>query len=314
MSKQRFELDFLVDRSDIGIIDEIKRVAKLVQAKTLTRKDFDKHSRISSSAVINRFGGWFETLKAAGIEDRYSGRIVSHRMRNQSARTLSNEEIIRELKAAAERLQQTTLAQEDFSRATSLIHPLSIVRRFGTWSRALARAGLKDSPNFRRRFTNEEYFENLLNVWTYLGRRPRYGDIERPPSEISAGAYEGRFGSWRRALAAFVQWANDETLSDPGSHKPEDESEIETVSDSGKTLKNERQSRTRNPSVRLRYKVLVRDGFRCVICGRSPANEPGVKLHLDHVSPYSKDGPTRLENLRTLCLECNLGKGDLIES
>ena len=56
----------------------------------------------------------------------------------------------------------------------------------------------------------------------------------------------------------------------------------------------------------LRYKVLERDGFKCVVCGRSQGDS--VKLHVDHYIPLSKGGRTELKNLRTLCAECNHGK------
>lgn len=59
----------------------------------------------------------------------------------------------------------------------------------------------------------------------------------------------------------------------------------------------------------LRYDVMKRDGFRCVLCGRS-ASEDGVKLHVDHIRPVSKGGKTEMSNLRTLCEQCNWGKSD----
>ena len=62
----------------------------------------------------------------------------------------------------------------------------------------------------------------------------------------------------------------------------------------------------------LRYDILVRDGFRCKICGASAAD--GVKLHVDHILPVSKGGKTVESNLRTLCERCNLGKSNKIES
>jgi 5-methylcytosine-specific restriction endonuclease McrA len=37
----------------------------------------------------------------------------------------------------------------------------------------------------------------------------------------------------------------------------------------------------------------------------------GVRLHVDHVKPWSKDGETVLENLQILCNVCNIGKGDV---
>lgn len=58
---------------------------------------------------------------------------------------------------------------------------------------------------------------------------------------------------------------------------------------------------------KLRYQVMRRDGHRCVICGRSAKD--GVKLEVDHIFPVSKGGKTELNNLRTLCMDCNRGKG-----
>lgn len=61
----------------------------------------------------------------------------------------------------------------------------------------------------------------------------------------------------------------------------------------------------------LRYEILKRDGFRCVLCGKSA--QDGAVLHVDHIKPVSKGGKTEPHNLRTLCEECNLGKSDRYE-
>ena len=58
----------------------------------------------------------------------------------------------------------------------------------------------------------------------------------------------------------------------------------------------------------IRYDVLKRDGFHCVLCGAG--TEDGVKLHVDHIRPIAKGGKTELPNLRTLCERCNSGKRD----
>ena len=57
----------------------------------------------------------------------------------------------------------------------------------------------------------------------------------------------------------------------------------------------------------LRYDVLRRDMFRCVLCGASAQN--GAELHVDHIVPIAKGGKTEMSNLRTLCDRCNRGKG-----
>lgn len=61
----------------------------------------------------------------------------------------------------------------------------------------------------------------------------------------------------------------------------------------------------------MRYDVMRRDNFRCVLCGASA--EDGVQLHVDHIVPLAKGGKTEISNLRTLCDRCNLGKGAKIE-
>ena len=67
---------------------------------------------------------------------------------------------------------------------------------------------------------------------------------------------------------------------------------------------------SRTISDKLRYQVLKRDCFKCCACGASPAKDPSVELHVDHIVPWSKGGETGLSNLQTLCSRCNLGKGD----
>lgn len=61
-------------------------------------------------------------------------------------------------------------------------------------------------------------------------------------------------------------------------------------------------------SVRTRRKVMERDRFQCVDCGRSPQNDPSCVLHIDHRLPVSKGGTDAMDNLQTLCDWCNLGK------
>ena len=67
---------------------------------------------------------------------------------------------------------------------------------------------------------------------------------------------------------------------------------------------------TRAISDKLRYQVLKRDNFKCCACGASPAKDPSVELHIDHIIPCSKGGESTLENLQTLCSKCNIGKSD----
>lgn len=53
------------------------------------------------------------------------------------------------------------------------------------------------------------------------------------------------------------------------------------------------------------------DNFKCKNCGRSPATDPKIILHVDHIVPYSSGGETTPDNLQTLCSVCNIGKSNL---
>ena len=68
----------------------------------------------------------------------------------------------------------------------------------------------------------------------------------------------------------------------------------------------EKPKRTSTPR-KLRYQVLSRDKSTCQLCGKVAGD--GVDLHVDHILPWSKGGKDELDNLRTLCSACNLGKG-----
>lgn len=61
-------------------------------------------------------------------------------------------------------------------------------------------------------------------------------------------------------------------------------------------------------SRKLRLLILERDGYRCCLCGRT-AKE--AKLEVDHKIPVAKGGTDSLNNLWTLCIDCNRGKSDL---
>jgi len=59
---------------------------------------------------------------------------------------------------------------------------------------------------------------------------------------------------------------------------------------------------------KLKYAVLKRDNSTCQRCGANIQNTPGVKLVVDHKIPVELGGETTIDNLWTLCSDCNGGK------
>ena len=126
----------------------------------------------------------------------------------ESLRGVPDNEVLEDLRRCAKLLGKDTitiLQYEEFGKA----HPSMLQRRFGSWSKALKFAGLQPSRS-KIGSTNDELFQNIRNLWTILGRQPRYSETKAPFSRFSADTYGNRFGSWSNALREFVAWANSD--------------------------------------------------------------------------------------------------------
>jgi hypothetical protein len=163
----------------------------------------------------------------------------------------------------------------------------TISRRLRGWRRAQWLAGVGRAPN--QNYTADELMETLEKFWRDLGRPPGKKSLLELGS-TGLEPYRKRWGSLADAcerLAAFHAGKISRA----------------------ELLKHSNPRRRRSPlSVSARWRVLMRDGFRCKGCGRS-GHDAGVKLEVDHIKPVSRGGSDSLRNLRTLCFECNRGKG-----
>lgn len=297
----RFEMDQLVSYDDEALLNELRRVAQLIPEQVITQPRYKRYGHASVSVFVRRFGGWKQALEQAGLGDRYSGVPVSEKMLDQRARGLSREDVIAELRRIAELLGTSVLRREDLLEHSEIMGQKLVNSRFGTWKAALEAAGLSVSP-VGRRWTEDDYFENLLNVWTHYGRVPKSAEMDHPPSQIMSSGYEGKFGTWGKAKLAFVKRMNANLDELEELVRPV--TSIETV-----TSRPKPEDQHQIP-IGLRYKVLSRDHFRCVSCGNSPANDVGCVLHVDHILAFSRGGKTRIDNLQSMCAKCNIGKGN----
>lgn len=291
----RYELTTLEEYSDEALLTELHRVADLLNGERLTRNRFDSLAKVHSSTLHTRFGSWTAALDKAGINESIAPRF----------RVLDRDEVLDALRQFAAENPGSSVTEKEIAARLGLYRG-AIIRRFGKWEALLAEVGLEPVP-LGKRYTDEECFENLLALWAHYGRQPRFGELKRPPSAVGPKAYIRRWGGWRAALSAFVK-----TVNEPPEPIPEQPC-IEQMPAAEVNAAMTEKTVPRSLSLALRYKVLVRDKFRCVICGASPAKDVGVELHVDHIHPWSRGGRNVEENLRTLCAKCNLGKGAKIE-
>ena len=206
-------------------------------------------------------------------------------------KSASNDELIADLKETAKQLGVSSLSMREYDE-NGKFSSSAVSRRFGTWNQALSIAKL-DYRN--RAFSDNELFENIETVWIKLGKQPTRRDMDNTAiSSISSGSYLRKFGQWSNALKSFTKYINEnEKVYSFDNHH-------ESI-----------HKTKRDVNLRMRFIVMQRDNFKCCLCGASPAKDPSVELHIDHIIPWSKGGETTLQNLQTLCSKCNLGKSNL---
>lgn len=163
------------------------------------------------------------------------------------------------------------------------VNVTTIYHKFGTISHANEAAGLEFQH--LKRFTNHEVLRILLDLWKKTfqesGRRPLQSDLKKYGVPFSSQVVTRRFGTWRSALLA-------------ANNLPEHD-----VAQPAIVVR-----RRSGISVHRRFQVFKRDGYGCQMCHRTD-----VPLEVDHIIPVCHGGSSELDNLQTLCSDCNRGKG-----
>lgn len=219
---------------------------------------------------------------------------------------IPRDEMIKELKKVAEFYKFIRFTRHDYDRVAKLCKGSSVLAEFKTWQNALDSIGIRLTP--KKVDCNiihiKELFDEMERIWKLLGHRPSKIEWDLSKPKYSYSTYKQRFNGWVNACLKFIEYKMGKPVSGDSNYnfgkKP---SKLEIKAD----IKN--QEKKREIPLKLRLKVMQRDNFRCSYCGKSPATSRVTVLHIDHIRPYSKGGKTTLDNLRTLCAECNWGKG-----
>jgi len=235
-------------------------------------------------------------------------------------RNIPDRVLIADLRKTAKRLGKKYISCVEYEREGKY-SSATLYTRFGGWNATLSKAGLKVNKLYL--IPDEELLKNMKNVWDTFGRQPLYEEMRRPLSMYDHTTYASHFGSWSKALSVFEKAfkkgkpkpAEDKkSISSNAECRKLHESFYEPTGSKNRGSTRQRRERAiikikRVTNKSLRFDVMKRDDFKCRACGASPATDPKVILHVDHIIPRSKGGKTTLENLQTLCKDCNLGKG-----
>ncbi len=109
----------------------------------------------------------------------------------------TDEQILAELKASAERLGRSPTMREFAADPETTVHPQTVIEHFGAWNTAKREAGLVP----RRFATREELLGLLRDLGEELGRPPTARDLDDHKGQLpSKSLYWHTFGSLTNAL------------------------------------------------------------------------------------------------------------------
>jgi hypothetical protein len=204
---------------------------------------------------------------------------------------LSDDELLSSIKKYAEKVNYRYFSSTEYDKwKEKKGHSATVIERFGSWKKTLALLGIEGGHE--RRYSPEQLIDNLEKVWKQLGFPPGKRQIGKYGQKISEGPYKKIWGSVRSACQSIARYHAGKITR-------------ETLL-KGTTSSNVRHS----IPLKDRWEVLKRDNYRCVKCGSSPAKDHQVELEVDHIIPVTKGGTDEIDNLQTLCKECNQGKKD----
>lgn len=276
------------------LINDLKAVSNTLCKSYISRSEYESNGKYSATPYLRCFGSWINALSAAGLQTR--------RKKTDYLR-ISDESLIADIKRVAILLNKESVSTKDYSEyGTYKVQ--TILSRFDSWSKALSLSGLM--PTVYKEIADIELFEEIERLWIIKGAQPTTTDIKNGLSKYSLNTFSRRFGGWRNALMAFLDYINEDYVF----AEKEKANKQSLVPQKTGSLSSKHRT-PRDPNLKIRFQVLNRDSFKCCMCGRSPANTPGLELHIDHIIPWAKGGETTIENLQTLCSDCNLGKSDM---
>ena len=105
------------------VVGELTRVANLLGRRTLSRREFARHGKLSASVVERTFGSWNKALSAAGLQV------------TTTYFSLTEEDLAAEFERVRQELDKVPTRSEFASRSKH--SPTIYERRFGSWRKTV---------------------------------------------------------------------------------------------------------------------------------------------------------------------------------
>ncbi len=156
----KFDIDFLPEYSEPTLTEELQRLARVLGKDTLSRRDIDQDGKMSSAVVLKRFGSLRQALQAAGLRPTRFMKASEEELLD-----LLEEVWVASLERFGRRPERADLK--------TLGRPVSadtIVRRFGSWKKALIATAERADREPPSGFDESPEPKRLSSTSTCLGR------------------------------------------------------------------------------------------------------------------------------------------------
>ena len=306
----KFELtEYHHNISDQALLNDVAHVARVLNKSSLTKKEYAQNGQYGVETICRRFGSWLKVLDLCKLESNQFQLAAANSSHLYTA--ISNRDLLDDIIRVSKILGKESFSSREYNDLAKYSSS-TVFKRFKAWNNALVKVGLRPYKQVsEKRIETTTLFEEIERMWITLGRQPTVSDIKNGYSKYALNTFSRRFGGWRNALEAFVDWIeNDTQVIDIKTDQSVGDDTLIQERDFPPPIKHKTK---RDINLRLRFLVMKRDNFKCCICGASPAKDSEVELHVDHIIPWSKGGETVIDNLQTLCSKCNWGKSDLLE-
>lgn len=170
--------------SDEELLDELRSIGRETDGKVTAEEMRKAEEKPSPETYRKRFGSWNKAKREAGL--------------SSDATSASNEELLAQLRAFAERLERSPIL-DDVAESDEMPAPETFRRRFGSWNEAKREAGLEVVARHGGWYSERELLSALAGL--IQGRDETVSstvmdDLEGYPS---AQTFIDRFGSWEDA-------------------------------------------------------------------------------------------------------------------
>lgn len=301
--------NLLANVTETDLFKEIDRVW-IAKGRRPSYHEFEQASQFGIRVYETRYGSWTKAIEAFCKAYQI---LVQGLARARPTKNI----LLDELRSVKLKRPRAILTYELYKANGGTYSRGVFTARFGSWTNAVNIIGSMSGKQGRN--SKDEIFDEMQRLWEQFGRQPTQVEMWKQ-GEISPECYAKMFGGWKKAIYAFCKDRNDDpepaAISEPPSCDREiiepvtSEAPVDIPSKNITPCVIEHMT-GRTVSPKLRFRVFMRDGMKCKVCGRSRASYPDLEFEVDHVVAYSKGGETAFDNLQTLCKECNRGKSHL---